>query len=246
MHTFHITRSIALLLLIGSALFTGCSQTSLSIVSRENNPPSQRSDNLQALIDQAPDNTTLRIPKGTYIINEGLLVKGKIGLSIIGETGTTLLLTDLDKDVLSIEDSRQIRIFNLLLRHHTPLKEYKCHGSVVRIDNTKDITLANNELNGCGAIGISAQKTQNLTIEHCYIHSNSFNALYLSDVQGLRLWSNVITQNANTFQLYNVTDVQMSDNVILENSGYWRTPANKPGLLEWSKKNSEADVDNDK
>lgn len=225
----------------------GCaSEPSAHFTSRDKHALPQRIQDLQTLIDQTPDDTALRLPAGTYIINKGLLVKSRTGLSIIGEKGTAILLTNLDQDVLAIEDSRNIRIFNLLLRHHTPLKTYECHGSVVRIDKSKDITLANNELNGCGAVGVSAQQSAGLTIEHCYIHSNSFNALYLSDLQGVRLWSNVITHNANTLQLYNVTEVQMSDNVISDNSGYWRTPTHPPGLLEWSTNVSENTIVNDK
>ena len=246
MHTFHATRSIAFLLLTCTVLIAGCSYAYVPYESREKYPVSQRTDNLQTLIDETPDHQTLRITKGSYIINKGLMIKGRVGLSVIAEPGTMILLTDLDQDVLTIADSKEIRLYNVLLKHVTPLKTYKCHGSVVRIDNAQDITIANSELNGCGAVGISAQKTKNLTIEHCYIHNNTFNALYLSNIQGVNLWSNVIVDNANAMQLYDVSDMQMSDNILERNTGYWRTPIHPAGLLEWSPKYGEAEVMNDK
>lgn len=239
--------SFMMMLLVVMIMITGCSSSqTMQFKSRENPNLAQRTDNLQALIDQTPDNTTLRIVKGKYIINQGLVIKGRVGLSVIAEPGTAILLTNLEQDVLTIEGSKHISLFNVLMRHHTPLTEYRCEGGVIRIDDSKDITIANSELNGCGAVGVSAQNTQSLTIEHCYIHNNSFNALYLSSVDGLRLWSNVIADNANTLQLYNVTDMQMSDNIITRNTGYWRTPTHEAGLMEWSPKKAEASVVNDK
>jgi len=225
-----------LLLVVALLPVAGCADQSKTFASRERVFINDLSTDLQALIDQTPDNGVVRIPKGRYTINQGLVIKGRSHLSILADVGTQILLTDTDQDVLTITDSHQIRVFNVLMRHVTPLKQYQCHGGVISISGSKKVVIANCELNGCGAVGISARDTQDLTIEHCYIHNNSFNALYFSDIRGLRLWSNVITANANTLQLYGVDDMQMSDNIIKDNSGYWRSPIHKPGLLEWSPK----------
>lgn len=235
MKTSIFLRVTCMALLASLAMLTACSTASLShYKSRDHANTPQQPDNLQALIDQTSNDATLRIPRGTYIINNSLIIKGRTGLTIIAQTGTAIILTDADKDVLVIEDSKQIRLYNVLLRHATPLGDGRCQGGVIRIDNAKDITIANSEISGCAAVGISAQNTQGLIVEHCYIHNNSFNALYLSDINNLRLWSNVIVNNANTLQLYGVTDLQMSDNIISQNTGYWRSPVHQPGLLEWS------------
>jgi hypothetical protein len=229
-------RLMFVLLLTALLPLTGCADKSRTFASRDKAFISDLSTDLQALIDQTPDNGVVRIPKGRYTINHGLVIKGRSHLSILADVGTQILLTDTDQDVLTITDSHQIRVFNVLMRHVTPMKQYECHGGVISISGSRKVVIANSELNGCGAVGISARDTQDLTIEHCYIHNNSFNALYFSDIRGLRLWSNVITANANTLQLYGVDDMQMSDNIITDNSGYWRTPIHKPGLLEWSPK----------
>jgi len=226
---------VIITLLMGVSL-AGCQQQPKAFASRDRLLLSDMTTDLQALIDQTPDHGVVRIPKGKYTINRGLVIKNRVHLSILADAGTQILLTDTDQDVLTITDSRQIRVFNVLMRHVMPLKDYQCHGGVIRVSSSKEVVIANSELNGCGAVGISAQDTHDLTIEHCYIHSNSFNAFYFSDVRGLRLWSNVITSNANTLQLYGVDDMQMSDNIIKDNTGYWRKPLHGPGLLEWTPK----------
>ncbi len=234
--SFQMGRLMMVLMLLFCVSLTGCQQQGRKFVSRESAVIADLTTDLQALIDQTPDHGVVRIPKGRYTINRGLVVKGRTHLSILADAGTQILLTDTDQDVLTITDSRQIRVFNVLMRHVMPLRGYECHGGVIRISSSREVVIANSELNGCGAVGISAQDTQDLTIEHCYIHNNSFNALYFSDIRGLRLWSNVIVSNANTLQLYGVDDMQMSDNIIKDNTGYWRKPIHDPGLLEWTPK----------
>jgi len=189
-----------------------------------------RDTNLQALIDDADDGGVVRIPRGRYVLKKGILVKARNNLTIRCEKGAQIFVDDVNEDIISFDECRNVRLETAYLRHLKPLREYACHGDVVAVSGSEKAAIVNCELNGCGAIGLDARNSKELTVRNCYVHHNTFNAFCLSDCKKVRIQSCVIEDNANFLQAHNLDDVELSDNVIRRNGGYWRKKDAKPGL----------------
>ena len=192
--------------------------------------PINSSKKIQELINNASDGEIISIPEGEYIIDESLLIHNRKGLSLRGNGKCRILLTDLWKEVLDIKNSNSIKIEGIYFSHLKPLKEYECNGGVIGISSSSIILIDNCELEGSGTIGVAANDVENLKVSNCYIHDNTFNAFYLSDVNNARIYNCVIKNNANMLQSYKLTDFEMSDNMIMNNGGYWREKSSTPGL----------------
>lgn len=217
--------SLALLFL------SSCSPKQAEFYSRGNDTPPDSNLDLQGLIDSAPDGGTVHIPMGRYVLSDGLIVSGRKDLTIECAPGSQILVNDISADVLEIADCTNITLRGAFLRHLKPLPNYECHGDVLKIRKAENVRVENSELDGCGAIGVSAWGSNNITISHCLIQHNSFNALYFDRCDVIRVKNCVIQDNANFMQMYGSTDVEMSGNVAQRNGGYWDEPE-KPGLQE--------------
>lgn len=187
---------------------------------------------LQDLIDRARDGETVVVPRGRYVLNRSLLIQGRHNLVVEFESGAQVLVRDVEAHVVRIANSSNIEIRDAYLRHLKPLPDYQCHGYVVSIEGGRKVSIINCELDGCGAIGVEASRTSDLTIRNCYIHNNTFNALYFHTCNQIRIHSSIIEDNANLLQMYEVDDIEMSDNLIRRNGGYWRPRDLDPGLTE--------------
>ncbi|MBI9102691.1 MAG: right-handed parallel beta-helix repeat-containing protein [Spirochaetales bacterium] len=187
--------------------------------------------NIQELIDQTPNGGVAFIPYGEYIIDEGLRIVGKSGIILRTDAGTRILLDDTNQDVLAISGSSDVRLENLYLRHLIPREDYACHGSVVSIGYSPNVVIINCELNGCGAIGVSSYESDGLIIRNCYIHSNSFNAFYFNRASNVKIHSSIIENNGNMMQSLYSSGLEMSDNIIRNNGGYWEEQIYEPGLI---------------
>lgn len=174
--------------------------------------PAREKVNIQAYIDAARDGQELVIPYGTYTLEQGLKLTGRRNFTITAQPGTRILVDDVMEDVISIESSDSIRIENLCLRHVEPLKEYECHGACIRFNGCRNVVVENCELNGCGAFGVAADNTDDLLVRGCYIHHNSFTALYLSDCNRVTVVNNRIVDNAELTSEYGTSDLIMEDN----------------------------------
>jgi hypothetical protein len=185
---------------------------------------------LQAQIDAAKDGAVVRIPRGRYVLDKGLVVKGRKKLTLKGDGRAQVLVKDVNSFVLQVRDSESIRVENLHLRHLKPLKEYACHGDVIEVRNARKVVIDNCDLDGCGAVGVAAWNSSELTVRHCHIRRNSFNAFCLSECKDVLFHACVIEDNANLCQSYNVDGLELSDNLIRRNGGYWRKKDPAPGL----------------
>jgi len=194
-------------------------------------PGAKKADvRLQDLIDKAPDGSTLKVPAARYVSAKGVVVEGRRGLKIVCEPGTEVLVEDVNAHVLSFQNCSDVRIEGALLRHVKPRKEYACHGAVVRADGCNGLTIAECELNGCGAVGLSAWRCRNVAVTHCCIRENSFTAFYLDHCETVKITANVIADNRSLLAAHTCDDVEMYDNAIRRNGGYWekRDPALGP------------------
>jgi nitrous oxidase accessory protein NosD len=184
--------------------------------------------NIQDLISNAADERVC-IPRGTYVLSKGLEVN-RSDITIWCEPGTRILISDVNENVVSIHNVKNVRIENAHLSHLKPLTEYNCHGNVVDIRDAEDVTIFNCDLNGCGATGVYADSSKNLSIQNCWIHRNTFNAFYLNNCEQVLILANLIENNANLFQIYESTDIEASDNLIRNNGGYWRPKDSHSGM----------------
>ena len=183
--------------------------------------------NLQRLVNNAPDGGVIEIPYGRYVLSESLTLARRKDLHIAFTPGSQLRIKKTDKAVIEIKDCNGLKISGVRARHVKPLAEYDCHGAVISIANSTNVSIDNCELNGCGAVGVFARKST-LRVTNCHIHSNTFNAFYLDSCEAYVI-GNIIERNANTLQSYRCEEIMWSDNLVQDNGGYWRKPR-KSGL----------------
>ncbi|MDC0202007.1 right-handed parallel beta-helix repeat-containing protein [Flavobacteriales bacterium] len=176
---------------------------------------------LQKLIDNTLDDNIIQFPEGRYLIDSPLEINGRSDLMIVGIGKCEILLTDLWDDVLKINNSNNITIHNLHLSHFKPLEEYQCNGGVIDVTDSRKIHISRCELEGSGTIGVTASKVNDLIISYCYVHDNTFNAFYFTDSKDILIHHCTIKDNANLMQSYD-SDIEMSDNTIEDNGGYWK------------------------
>ena len=204
-----------------------CGCTTLRMVSQ----PTAGDMDLQAMLDEAVSGEVVHVPRGTYVLRKGLRIT-RDNTVLACEPGTRIHITNVDEDIITVHSVTNVRIENAHLSHVKPLKEYDCHGRVVDIRDADGVTIVNCDLNGCGAVGVCAWNSQDLRIEHCWIHANTWNALYLHGCREVLLLANLIEDNANFLQMDDSTGFEASDNVVRNNGGYWREKDESPGLLD--------------
>lgn len=83
------------------------------------------------------------------------------------------------------------------------------------VRNSKDVTIDQCELNGCGAIGVEATGSS-LAITNSHIHSNSVSA-FTFDTCTADVTGNIIENNAAVGLQGVESEVRSSDNVIRNN-----------------------------
>jgi hypothetical protein len=202
--------------------------------------PLQTAD-VQRLVDDAPDGGTVNIPMGRYVLSGPLTIRRRRNQRVAFTPGAQLRCANTDEAVIAIEDCQGLTLSGVRARHVKPLASYNCHGPVVSVSNSRDVRIENCELNGCGAIGVSARRST-LSITNCHVHHNTFNAFYFESCDEVSVIGNVIEYNANTFQAYRCGEILWSDNLVRDNGGYWETP-HRPGLQTGGKPTSQPSGD---
>ena len=138
-------------------------------------PGTQRSDvDLQALIDAAANGTSVTIPYGTWTIDAPLTLDARRGLTITARPGTRILASEIMEPVIAVSSSDSIRIENLYLRHIKPSTFYQCEGACIALNTCNYAEVANCELSGCGAAGVYASASHNVTVRNCNIYDCTF------------------------------------------------------------------------
>lgn len=115
-----------------------------------------------------PDNPY--IEKSEY--SKGYVIKNVINMTIEGKA--EIAINDIYADVLSFENCGKITLDGLTVGHTEPNEEYMCDGCVTNFLNCKLINIVNCNLYGCGAIGVSAYKVDELSIDNCDIYDCSY------------------------------------------------------------------------
>jgi len=190
-----------------------------------------KGDRISRKIENSSAGTTF-IPKGNYLIDYPIVLKGKSFLNIKAEPGTRIVSRDLYDDVFIIEECENIELENLHFTHYNPLDNYDCNGGEIRIVDSKSISIKNCELDGSGSTGITINRSENIEIVNSYIHNNTFTGIYASETKNLKIISNIFENNAQSFQFTTVSDIFFDNNLIKNNGGYWGgDPQFEPGLF---------------
>jgi parallel beta-helix repeat protein len=175
-------------------------------------------ETIQDVIDKTGSFDDIIIKEGIYTISESLSISGKSGLTVMAEGEVWILSIDIYMNVIDITDSEEIMISNIKARHKEPLEEYECQGSVLYIENSRDISIFGCELNGSGAVGINLYSSDNIFISGCYIHQNSWTALNISDCGNITIYENTIVDNGTFLSAYGVESIEIYGNVIAYNA----------------------------
>ncbi|MCG3179426.1 MAG: hypothetical protein BIFFINMI_01761 [Phycisphaerae bacterium] len=199
---------------------------------------------LQKLINETKDGGVAMVPLGRYVLAKPLTVARRKQLHISFAPGTQVRIADTDACVILIDGCEKVKVSGCRARHVKPLPEYECNAPVLTVTKSSRVVIENCELNGCGAMGISASDVKNLKVANCHIHHNTFNALGLYNCDEVLVVGNIIEDNANLLQSDNCKDLSWSDNLIRNNGGYWRK-ARAPGLLPGDKPDSRPWTDGD-
>ena len=176
---------------------------------------------IQAAINKAKDGSVVTIMPGTYALPGPLLLENRSDLTIrfIDVTFKTI---DVNESVFQINNCKNINIIDGHFQHFEPLENYECDGPVFSINSSSNIKIMGSEINGCGAIGVSAFKTNKLVVFQCHLHHNTFTALSLNECQNVDINNNLIEHNGQT---YNGSDNQYvrfhGNHVVGNKKSYW-------------------------
>lgn len=174
---------------------------------------------LQQTIDSASSGTVIRLEDITCHYTKALQITDKENLTIEGKGNVWIIVDDINDDVIEIHNSLRVFLKNIKARHQTPLNDFRCEGSVVRMSDSKQIWLTDCELNGSGAVGVHLESSTEIIVNQCYIHHNTLAAFWLDGSDGVAIHNNTITDNGSTIYGLNVGDIRMSENIIGNNHG---------------------------
>lgn len=161
-------------------------------------------DSLEVIKPLLREGDTLRILPGVYEFNASIEFWGLRNVVIEGQGEVELVCTSMNNNVLWLFNSEGIQLRNMKLRHTDPPEGLYCTGNVIGLDGCQDITIANCEINGCGAIGVYSYISNGLFLRGNHIHHNSFYAVEFDGVgllsatdsiSGLSFEDNLIEMN---------------------------------------------------
>ena len=156
--------------------------------------------------------------RGTYRLESGLELTDLTDVTLESRGQVTLLVNDLDDSVLEINNCRNVTVKGLRAAHREPGKEYQCEGPVIEVRKSKQVLIAENRLNGCGAAGVHAYQSQDVVVLDNRIFNNTYAAIWVTDSQ-VFVHRNKIHDNAATLSTYGKCDVTLTENSIQDNSG---------------------------
>jgi len=168
---------------------------------------------LQEAIRLAGSGDEIIILPGTYASEDIIEITNKSDLTITGRGEVNLFMEHQYKMVMYINNSHNITVRNIRMRHTNPPEDSYCTGEVVLIEDSSDINLVLCEIDGCGLYGVRIWYSDDIVIEGCHIHHNRNAALDADTVNGLSLIQNTITRNGDLFYYkQNLSGLVMSGN----------------------------------
>ncbi|HED64132.1 MAG TPA: hypothetical protein ENJ09_01125 [Planctomycetes bacterium] len=129
-------------------------------------------ENLQALLDQAEDGAHIILEARRYTTDTGFELRDKTNVTVEGVEGTELACTSRIEDVFRVRGGSGITLRGLRMFHTMEIKGL-CAGNVLAALETRDLTVENCDLNGCGVTGLYTWGTFGVRATGNLIHDNS-------------------------------------------------------------------------
>lgn len=121
-------------------------------------------------------------------------------------------------DVLTFNGCNNITIKNIKAGH-TIEKGY-CSGGVLNFDSTKNINIADSIFYGCGSIGITASKSENLTFNNSIIEECTTGIMQIDSCKNFKFTNSIFRkcQDYSMISLYYSTDIVFEKCELSENT----------------------------
>ncbi len=181
--------------------------------------PSQGWQGIQNAINNAAPGSTIVIKGGVYESARGLTIENK-AVTLRGRGKVSIICTNMDDNVVWIGDAHGTHLENLHMTHRKPYASVSCLGNVVYLYGSRDVTLANCEMNGCGTVGVHAYNCDNLTVTGCYLHHNTLLAACLWESKGVTISGSRIEDNGGLIRKEGRTTVSLHGNSFARNVDY--------------------------
>lgn len=181
-------------------------------------------NSLWSIIMDSCNDDTVFIPCDIYINSSTVRLVELHDVCIRFEPGAQVLTDDVYLDVIKLIGCSNIQILGGYFRHVDPLPEDDCHGGVIIIHDCSDVTIDNCTVSGCGAMGFSIVRSENIDIRHCLIEDNSYCAFYLRSFNNLHINHCIIRNNGRFFYSnghQDLTNLKMRNNEIYSNNSYF-------------------------
>ncbi len=176
------------------------------------------------MLKNVPNDIAVRIPKGDYLVNLPIIIKGRQGLVLLFEEGSRVFGALPDMPLIIIEGSANITIKNLAINYvnkEEPTKLNIDGTAMIHIRNSSDIVLDNCELNGGVSVGIGAFKTDTLTINRSEIRNFKAVAFRFEQCGVIQILQSLIENNGSLMKAGGIASLVMSDNLERNNGGYY-------------------------
>lgn len=186
-------------------------------------------DDIQEKINKANNGDTIIFASGEYIIDKPIEIHGKQNITVYGDKDVWIYGNRVDFQIFIIKDSQNFVLKNIKACHKIDEKTGntiitpKRKGSVVDIENCREVTIENCELEGCGVYGIYAVDTDILNIFGCYLHHNSWQALGLinkTSVTNVLIKNCTIINNADFLEKEGTINIQFEGNNVIKNNTF--------------------------
>ncbi len=127
---------------------------------------------LKQVLEGDPEVSVICLAPGTYHTASPLRFQYIHNLRLEAQ-GAYLVMDSTYDNVLEIRNSSRLAIIGIHARHAKPAGPVGCLGSVILIENSEHVEIAESELDGSGIVGIAAYDSPQLLIRDNYIHDNS-------------------------------------------------------------------------
>jgi len=165
-------------------------------------------------------NTVIKLTKGIYNLSIASQVKNKYvewvdaydgpepvihsiyNLTIVGETGSKILIDPQYAWVISFQNCKNVTIQNVIIGHN--VGGY-CEGGVLSFVNSEDVEINNSVLFGCGTTGIQVDKVDHLKFLNSTIKDCTYNLIGIFNSTNIA-FENATFENTGQYNLICVSD----------------------------------------
>ncbi len=179
----------------------------------------QQYGDIQAAVDKAKSGDTISIAAGTYYTVGPIRIEGKRNLTITADRAN-VVCTEIYENVIEITYSENILIYGLTAGHQeTPY----CSGDVILIEYSRNVTVKQCDLYGCGVCGIDYLYCTNMEAINNNLHDNSYAGICTYACSGIKVKDNTFVDNETHFALdYTTCDYNgtFANNIVLSGNTF--------------------------